>query len=58
MPPSIVLGKSYRQSWQQKRAYPDQLGIEAGWTDFLPGSDKISSLHDRAGKANDCHHNN
>ncbi len=22
MPPSIVLGKSYRQSWQQKRAYP------------------------------------
>jgi len=24
---------------------PDQLGIEAGLTDFLPGSDKISSLH-------------
>jgi hypothetical protein len=26
MPPSIVLGKSYRQSWQQKRAYPVTLG--------------------------------
>lgn len=24
MPPSIVLGKSYRQSWQQKRAYPNK----------------------------------
>jgi hypothetical protein len=22
MPPSIVLGKSHRQPWQQKRAYP------------------------------------
>ncbi len=48
MPPSIVLGKSYRQSWQQKRAYPKML-VDGGAHVLVTGRSQASL--DSANKA-------